>query len=354
MTSTATIQIHVEDKNDNVPLLKETMISVCHSHDLSSTNITAYDIDGDPYSGPFSFEVMGDHKEEWRFDPSHGNTVHLVKEQKVHSNLYTLTVKISDKQGCFVLQNLTVAACDCAISPNCLLQRNAQRKAGSAVLGITIIASLMMFACLLLAITCACRTVRPAVQVENVLEDALLSSNIEKPGTDCTVPTSLLRRTSFRESTLKEKNSENQWVSSKNMTSYSQPLHMESWSRKSSQGYSNEQTWMWKHSQKHSENHYQGSIYRRSSQRRKQTYFTSQSTLESLLTQRLLLIESQENGLVDYEPHLYNFEDIPDNFSDLDPIDLPNNEFDPEQLCDLGPAFKHLASICNPGMSLKH
>ncbi len=72
MSSTATIQIHIEDKNDNVPILKENMVSVCQSDEKSSTEITAYDLDGDPYSGPFSFEIMGDHKEEWSFDPSHG------------------------------------------------------------------------------------------------------------------------------------------------------------------------------------------------------------------------------------------------------------------------------------------
>lgn len=53
--------------------------------------------------------------------------------------------------------------------------------------------------------------------------------------------------------------------------------------------------------------------------------------------------------MLDYEPQLYALEDNPDQFVNLDPIDLPMNEFDPEMLSDLGPAFKHLASICNPG-----
>lgn len=72
MTSTATVQIYIEDKNDNVPLLKDSEVSVCQSDEISSTEITAYDLDGDPYSGPFSFELLGDVKEEWSFDPSHG------------------------------------------------------------------------------------------------------------------------------------------------------------------------------------------------------------------------------------------------------------------------------------------
>lgn len=68
----------------------------------------------------------------------------LVKDKRVHASLYTLSVKISDKQGRFVHQNLTVAACDCAVSPNCLLQRNTQQKVGNGLLGITIFATLMV------------------------------------------------------------------------------------------------------------------------------------------------------------------------------------------------------------------
>lgn len=185
--------------------------------------------------------------------------MHLVKDKSVHASLYTLILKISDKQGRFVLQNLSVAACDCAVSPNCLLQRNTQQTVGSGVIGITIFAVLMilgkqwilsfkfpikglnkhnfypvlpcyywgtlgynqdlvltstcgsalrfqifdvvckkvkrswiwkpffLLASLLLSLTCSCGTVKSLVEVDNVLEDALLPSNIEKPGTDCVV-----------------------------------------------------------------------------------------------------------------------------------------------------------------------
>ncbi len=70
--------------------------------------------------------------------------MHLVKDKSVHASLYMLIVKIADKQGRFALQNLSVAACDCAVSPNCLMQRNTQRKAGSGMIGITIFAALMI------------------------------------------------------------------------------------------------------------------------------------------------------------------------------------------------------------------
>ncbi|XP_059385047.1 cadherin-like protein 26 [Carassius carassius] len=354
MTSTATIQIYVEDQNDNVPLLKENMISVCQSDEVSHAEITAFDLDGDPYSGPFSFEIVGDHKKEWSFDPSHGSTVHLVKDKSVHTSLYTLIVKISDKQGRFVLQNLSVALCDCVVSPNCLTQRNTQQKVGSGMKGITILATLMILACLLLSLTCSCGTVKSLAQVDDVLEDALLPSNIEKPGTDCVVPTILLKNTSVshsKDATLVnygvQQTADIQRVSSKMMAAPSLPVEIdECWSRDRSQCYSSE-TWMW--NQYQSDNRYQGSTFsRRSSQRRRGAYFISCSTLQSLLSQRLHSIQCLENELLDYEPQLYALEDNPDNFVDLDPIDLPMNEFDPEKLSDLGPAFKNLAYICSP------
>ncbi|XP_067287860.1 cadherin-like protein 26 [Pseudorasbora parva] len=360
MTSTATIQIYIEDKNDNVPLLKENMVSVCQSNEVSSTEITAYDPDGDPYSGPFSFEIIGDHKEEWSFDPSHGYTVHLVKDKSVYTSLYTLIMKISDRQGRFVLQNLSVAACDCAVSPNCLLQRNTQQKIGNGLIGIAIFAALMFLACLLLSLTCSCGAVKTHVEVDNILEDALLPSNIETPGTDCMVPTFLLNKTSVsqsKEATLihneVQQKSDIQQVSSNIIATDSLPFEVdEYWSRDRSQYSSEKQTWMWKQFQ--SDNRYQGStFFRRSSQRRQSAYFISRATLQSLLFQRLHSIQSQENELLDYEPQLYAFEDNSEKFADLDPIDLPSNEFDSELFSNLGPAFKHLASICNPGIRSK-
>ncbi|XP_059393914.1 cadherin-like protein 26 isoform X2 [Carassius carassius] len=355
MTSTATIQIHIEDTNDNVPILKENIVSICQSDEVSGAEITAYDLDGDPYSGPFSFEIKGDHKEEWSFDPSYGYTVHLVKGKSVHASLYTLVLKISDKQGMFVLQNLSVATCDCTVSPNCLMERNTQQKAGSGLMGITILAALMIFACLLLSLTCSCEPVKSLVRVDNVLEDGLLPSNIEKLGTDCVVPTILLKKASVSHSKDAafvingvQQTTDIQEVSSKITGTHRLPVQMdECWSRDRSQCYSSE-TWMWKQYQ--SENRYQGSTFsRRSLQRRQGIDFISHSTLQSLLSRRLHSIQCPENELLDYEPQLYATEDNSDNSVVLDPIDLPMNEFDPELLSDLGPAFKNLASICSPG-----
>ncbi len=43
----------------------------------------------------------------------------LVKEKPVYSGHHLLQIKISDQQGFYSIQNLTVMVCDCSITPNC-------------------------------------------------------------------------------------------------------------------------------------------------------------------------------------------------------------------------------------------
>lgn len=43
----------------------------------------------------------------------------LVKEHSVYSGHHQLQIKISDQQGLYSIQNLTVTVCDCSIAPNC-------------------------------------------------------------------------------------------------------------------------------------------------------------------------------------------------------------------------------------------
>nr|XP_055039585.1 cadherin-like protein 26 isoform X1 [Misgurnus anguillicaudatus] len=358
MTSTATVNIYVEDKNDNVPMLKETAVSVCQSDEVSSTEITAYDLDGDPYSGPFRFELIGDVKDEWSIDPSHGNTVHLVKHKNVYPGMYTLTVKISDKQGISFLQNLTVSACDCSVSPSCLVQRNTQKKVGTGVIGTAIFASLLVFALLLLSITCSCGAVKSLAHVDYVLNN-VLPSNTENPGTDCMVPNTLLKKkyeAQSKEATLVSNNIQTkvnvQQVASMNMSPRNTLIQMNGiQTSKRAQYNFNEQISTWKQSLYRSNSHYKGTMVSRMTSKRQNSYTMSRLHLQNILVQRLHSIQSLGNELLDYEPHRYAFEDNSEYFSDLDPIDLPDNDFDPEPFSDLGPAFRQLASICNPEKS---
>lgn len=71
MTGTATLNIHVQDQNDNLPTLNATSIGICATDGTTEVEISAYDLDGEPFGGPFTFELLEDHK-GWALDPERG------------------------------------------------------------------------------------------------------------------------------------------------------------------------------------------------------------------------------------------------------------------------------------------
>lgn len=72
MTGTATLSIHVIDRNDNAPTLHVNTIHMCQSDGPSMANITVSDMDEEPYTGPFSFKLLGDVMGKWRVEPHQG------------------------------------------------------------------------------------------------------------------------------------------------------------------------------------------------------------------------------------------------------------------------------------------
>lgn len=71
-TGTATLNIKIIDVNDNAPSLDKSFIDMCQRDKISSVSVTALDPDTEPYSGPFSFKLLGDVKDKWRIDPEKG------------------------------------------------------------------------------------------------------------------------------------------------------------------------------------------------------------------------------------------------------------------------------------------
>lgn len=72
MTGTTTMNIHVTDQNDNVPQPAVYNVEMCVSDNRTTTNITASDLDGEPFGGPFTFELLGDFERKWKLNPSYG------------------------------------------------------------------------------------------------------------------------------------------------------------------------------------------------------------------------------------------------------------------------------------------
>uniref|UniRef100_A0A3Q1K209 Cadherin domain-containing protein n=1 Tax=Anabas testudineus TaxID=64144 RepID=A0A3Q1K209_ANATE len=141
LTGTSTLQIHVTDLNDNLPQMTTDYLDVCMSS--SVTNITAFDLDENPFGGPFKFELLGDVKGKWKLNPSYGRETH---QPGVYAGPYTINVKISDLQGEFGVYNLSVTVCNCSVTPTCRTQRKTATKAASGAIGI-VFASLLLLLC---------------------------------------------------------------------------------------------------------------------------------------------------------------------------------------------------------------
>uniref|UniRef100_H3B8L5 Cadherin domain-containing protein n=1 Tax=Latimeria chalumnae TaxID=7897 RepID=H3B8L5_LATCH len=114
MTGTGTVVIHVIDENDNPPFLVNTYVNVTEDDSESYVNITAADFDIDINAGPFVFNVLqvkDNQKGNWELGKHYGNSVQLIKPKNVYSKEYSLVVKVSDRQGHYSHQNLTVRVC---------------------------------------------------------------------------------------------------------------------------------------------------------------------------------------------------------------------------------------------------
>ncbi len=68
----------------------------------------------------------------------------LVKEKPVYSGHHLLQIKISDQQGFYSIQNLTVMVCDCSITPNCHVRMVSQARMGPVATWMVVLAILIL------------------------------------------------------------------------------------------------------------------------------------------------------------------------------------------------------------------
>ncbi|KAG1927636.1 cadherin-like protein [Pimephales promelas] len=184
LTGTGTLFIHLNDENDNVPMLEVNTVNICLDKEPTVANITAVDLDLPPYSSPFHYELLGDVKDKWRVEPTHGTTVSLVKEHSVYSGHHLLQIKILDQQGLSSIQNLSVTVCDCSIASNCHVRmaRMAQMGRSAAwIVGLTVLVFIAMCSMVLLI---SCKADQKIIEMDDAIGN-LIKSNMETPGTDC-------------------------------------------------------------------------------------------------------------------------------------------------------------------------
>uniref|UniRef100_A0A3B5R8Z4 Cadherin domain-containing protein n=1 Tax=Xiphophorus maculatus TaxID=8083 RepID=A0A3B5R8Z4_XIPMA len=170
-TGTATLSIKIIDVNDNAPSLDKSFIDMCQRDKISSVSVTALDPDTEPYSGPFSFKLLGD----------------LVNEHNASQTImifghYELQLEVSDLQGKTAVHSLSVSVCKCSktTKPDCRLQKDTGSRLGPGALGI------LFLSFLLLTFLMSCKPERIPFP-DDISGQYLIMSNTEGPGSDCKV-----------------------------------------------------------------------------------------------------------------------------------------------------------------------
>ncbi|KAI1890861.1 hypothetical protein AGOR_G00157960 [Albula goreensis] len=369
MTSTATLTIHLSDKNDNLPQLHMNTISMCLSDESTMTNITAYDMDDAPFSGPFRFELLGDVKGKWSLDSNYGTTVNLIKKGTVYSGHHQLQVKIYDQQGHYSLQNISVIVCDCSIGTSCLVRGAPSSNVNSNAIGIVIASLLLLLGCLMLVFLLTCGREKFDFPFSNNSGDVLLTSNIEKPGTDCKVPDNSDRllplqvdhhQTDVCQS-LYGQNATMQYASTfqqvGNQTSGYQNLYQ----NREEQGYhlyggtnSMYKRMTMQHTKSMTDRYQYKALTLggKHSFSKGGAFLLRKEAITSLIYQRLSSIQTLGQELCDYDPKVYADEGDVATQSELDSISMDEEEFAPDDFLNLGPRFITLATICSPKPAL--
>ncbi|XP_030585903.1 cadherin-like protein 26 [Archocentrus centrarchus] len=360
MTGTATLHIHVTDQNDNVPKPRVDSLDVCVSDAPTTTNIMASDPDDVPYGGPFTFELLGNVEGKWSLNPAYGDTAGLVKEPSVYAGHHTIQLKISDIQGAFGVYNLSVAACDCTVTPNChKKRRNAGANLGLYALCI-IVSSLLLLLFVLLMVFSISRKKREFITMQPVdcSETTLLRSNTEAPGENVQIPDCIIgyNGSNFQSPHIVSSHCFNSKPKDVNQ-SFIHSHYRNSRRDNLSYQYSNtgnqfQTTWNSLISTGCDDTYQFEDMGAMNFFQTQNVKSGLQSCALMLLHQKLDLLQKQEGDLLDYAPHIYTEEGDSDNTSDLQPslspICISEQGSFQDTLEDLGPKFHQLASICGP------
>ncbi|XP_051272508.1 cadherin-like protein 26 [Dicentrarchus labrax] len=359
LTGTATLNIHVTDQNDNVPQLTVDNVDVCVSDGPTTTNITAFDLDGNPFGGPFSFQLLGDVEGKWKLSPSYGYTAGLVKEPDVYSGPHTIKLRISDMQGEFGIYNISVTVCDCSVTSNCRSRRDTATKAAFGAIGIAFASLFLLLFLMLMAVVITCKKEFTTLSIADSSGQTLLASNIEKSGTDCKLPDSFLamspdkRHRDPSDWQSQHDGMQHRQVSTKSL----QQVMDENFSHKNFGDYRRENMsylfcdWnktIWKSLiandsyDGHQDTSTGNVLYKGNSS------YELDASVRALLHWRLSSLQETEEDLQGDQPHLYADEGDSDNHSELEDITIPDNNSFQKVLKDLGPKFNRLASICKP------
>nr|XP_055042202.1 desmocollin 2-like protein [Misgurnus anguillicaudatus] len=186
-TGNGTVIIHIQDVNDNMPLLPTSELVLCSQDDtLGSVLVEAEDKDQSPYSTPFIFNLGAVNDGKWKLKDITSSSVVLEQTAFLPNGLYSVPLMVIDLQGFGKEQNVNVHVCSCEREEHGVgicRALSASASLGSWGILILVLSGLLLLSCLLL--NCMCSTKREKVYINNDIDGTggmLLKSNTEAPG----------------------------------------------------------------------------------------------------------------------------------------------------------------------------
>ncbi|NXG53082.1 DSG2 protein, partial [Psilopogon haemacephalus] len=159
-TATGTVVIQVQDENDNCPVIANPLQTVCS--DAKLVNVTAHDLDGYPYSDPFSFAVIDKPEgtaKEWIVVSSNGTSIQLAP-QNLKPGRTEVPILIKDFQGlsCAQPQSVQLTVCTCGDEGVCKEKFIGAKSVGlgPGAVALIILAFLLLLLLPLLLLLCPC------------------------------------------------------------------------------------------------------------------------------------------------------------------------------------------------------
>ncbi|XP_072132970.1 cadherin-like protein 26 [Mobula birostris] len=122
LTGTATLNIMLNDVNDNKPYLLSTYEKLCYNSKTQFVTVKAEDDDLSPFAGPFKFSLLDNEpkiKELWELDTLTGYSVNLLRRKEIPIGNYTIPLTIQDRQGLVERSTLHVWVCSCSDGKRC-------------------------------------------------------------------------------------------------------------------------------------------------------------------------------------------------------------------------------------------
>ncbi|XP_067302915.1 cadherin-like protein 26 [Pseudorasbora parva] len=158
-TGSCTVVVYLGDVNDNAPYLTSKNMVMCVNK-VDRVTVVPADIDGPPYSGPFTFSLGGDNelKKFWKLEPTTGANTSLISLTSLPYGNYSVPIKMQDQQALPSEEVLEVVVCECTGRNVCRGHLPFSSRLGPAAIGLLFAGLLLLALLLLFCFFCDCKS----------------------------------------------------------------------------------------------------------------------------------------------------------------------------------------------------